>query len=107
MKLTFYKSESAVMPELVDSTSSKKYVYIRQNIVETQRTDDNGESYTYYEYEECKLTKEEYEQYLSEMGSTETLQSVEDLKAENQMLTEQVTMLTECILEMSMIVYDG
>ena len=95
MKLTFYKSESAIKPELLDSTSSKKYVYIRQNIVEMQRTDDSGENYTYYEYEECKLTKEEYEQYLSEMGSTETLQSVEDLKAENQMLTEQVDMLDE------------
>lgn len=95
MKLTFYKSESAIKPELVDSNSSKKYVYIRQNIVEIQRTDDSGENYTYYEYEECKLTKEEYEQYLSEMESTETLQTVENLKAENQMLTEQVDMLDE------------
>lgn len=95
MKLTFYKSESAVKPELIDNTSSKVVTYIRQNIVEKQEIDDVGESYTYYEYDEAKLTIEEYEQYLSEMESTETLQTVENLKAENQMLTEQVDMLDE------------
>lgn len=95
MELKFYKSESAIYPNLVDDTSSKVVTYIRQNIVEKQITNDNGENYTYYEYDEAKLTKEEYEQYLSEMGSTETLQSVENLKAENQMLTEQVDMLDE------------
>lgn len=95
MELKFYKSESAIYPNLVDDTSSKVVTYIRQNIVEKQITNDNGENYTYYEYDEAKLTKEEYEQYLSEMESTETLQTVENLKAENQMLTEQVDMLDE------------
>ena len=35
MNLYFKKSQSSVKPELVDTTSSKKVVYIRQNIVET------------------------------------------------------------------------
>ena len=39
------------------------------------------------------------------MNSTETLESIENLKAENQMLTEQVDMLTACLVEMSEIVY--
>ena len=106
MTLNFYKSESNVKPELLDTTSSKKVVYIRQNVVELEKTDENtGETYTYYEYEEAKLTKEEYEKYKEELSNAKTLESVEILKAENEALTEQVNMLTECILEMSMMLY--
>lgn len=105
MRLTFYKSESAIMPELIDTTSSKRYVYLRQNVVEKQSDDMDGESHTHYEYDEAKLTKEEYEQYQRELGSTETLESIENLKAENVALTEQVDMLTACLLEMSEMVY--
>ena len=99
------KSQSSVYPELLDTTSSKKYVYLRENVIEIESDNTDGETYTYYEYNEAKLTKEEYEQYLKEMGSTETLESIENLKAENQMLTEQVDMLTVCLMEMSEMVY--
>lgn len=105
MKLNYKKSQSSVYPELIDTTSSKKYIYLRQNVVEMQSNNTDGENYTYYEYDEAKLTKEEYEQYLIEMNSTETLESIENIKAENQMLTEQVDMLTACILEMSESLY--
>lgn len=105
MKLNYIKSQSSVCPELIDTTSSKKYVYLRKNVVEVQSEDLNGEIYTTYEYDEAKLTKEEYEQYLMEMNSTETLESIENLKAENQILNEQVDMLTVCLVEMSEIVY--
>ena len=105
MKLNYRKSESSVYPELIDTTSSKKCVYLRKNVVEVQSEDMNGEIYTTYEYEEAKLTKEEYEQYLKEINSTETLESFENLKAVNQMLNEQVDILTACLIEMSEIVY--
>lgn len=105
MKLNYMKSQSSNKPDLVDTTSSKKYVYLRQNVVEKQAENIDGENYTYYEYDEAKLTKEEYEQYLMEMNSTETLESIENIKTENQILTEQVDMLTACLLEMSEIVY--
>ena len=48
MKLEFYKSSSSVKPELIDATSSKKVVYIRQNIVEVQKDDA-----VFYEYDEA------------------------------------------------------
>ena len=68
MKLNFIKSQSSVKPDLVDATSSKTTVYIRQNIVENQRTDEiSGETSTFYEYQEAKLTKEEYQEYLKEL----------------------------------------
>lgn len=100
MKLKFYKSQSSVKPELLDTTSSKKIVYIRQNIIEVQKDDT-----TFYEYDEAKLTKTEYQDYLKELETTDTLEIVENLKAENQTLSEQIDMLTNCILEMSEIIY--
>ena len=100
MNLYFKKSQSTVKPELVDTTSSKKVVYIRQNIVETAIDDT-----TYYEYDEAKLTKAEYAEYLKELEATDTLEIVENLKAENKQLSETVDMLTSCILEMSEMIY--
>ena len=106
MKLNFIKSQSSVKPDLVDTTSSKTTVYIRQNIIENIKTDEMpGEETVFYEYEEAKLTKAEYQEYLKELNGSDTLQTIEDLKAENQNLNEQVTMLTNCLLEVSETVY--
>lgn len=68
MKLNYKKSQSSVKPDLVDTTSSKVVVYLRQNIVENIKTDEmSGEETAFYEYEEAKLTKEEYQEYLKEL----------------------------------------
>ena len=68
MKLNYIKSQSSVKPDLVDTTSSKAVVYLRQNIVENIKTDEmSGEETVFYEYEEAKLTKEEYQEYLKEL----------------------------------------
>ena len=68
MKLNYIKSQSSVKPDLVDTTSSKTTVYIRQNVVENKKTDEmSGKETVFYEYEEAKLTKEEYKEYLKEL----------------------------------------
>ena len=68
MKLNYVKSSSSVKPDLVDTTSSKTTVYIRQNIVENIKTDEmSGKETIFYEYEESKLTKAEYQEYLKEL----------------------------------------
>lgn len=100
MKLNFIKSQSSVKPDLIDTTSSKKNVYIRQNITETQIEDS-----IFYEYEEAKLSKEEYQKYVEEINCETTLESIETLKSENKALIEQIDMLTNCILELSETVY--
>ena len=100
MNLYFKKSQSSVKPELIDTTSSKKVVYIRQNIVETAIDDT-----TYYEYDEAKLTKAEYQEYLKELEASNVSETIENLKAENKQLSKTVDMLTNCILEMSEIIY--
>ena len=106
MKLNYKKSQSSVKPDLVDTTSSKSTVYLRKNIVKIKRTDEmSDEEITFYEYDEAKLTKEEYLEYLKELEATDALQTIEDLKAENESLNEQVTMLTDCLLEVSEMIY--
>ena len=68
MKMNYTKSESTIKPELVDTTSSKTTVYLRKNIIEKERVDEEtGESTPYYEYDETKLTKKEYQEYLKEL----------------------------------------
>ena len=68
MKLNYIKSQSSVKPDLIDTTSSKTTVYIRQNIVENKKTDEmSGKEIVFYEYEEAKLTKAEYKEYLKEL----------------------------------------
>ena len=68
MKLNYVKSQSSVKPDLIDTTSSKVVVYLRQNIVENIKTDKmSGEETVFYDYEEAKLTKAEYQEYLKEL----------------------------------------
>ena len=80
MKMNYTKSESTIKPELVDTTSSKTAVYIRKNIIEKERMDkETGDSTTYYEYEEAKLTKEEYQEYLKELEIIDIQQQRADI----------------------------
>lgn len=68
MKLKYVKSQSSVKPDLIDTTSSKVVVYLRQNIVEVEKTNESDDTPTiFYEYDEAKLTKEEYQEYLKEL----------------------------------------
>lgn len=80
MKLNYIKSQSSVKPDLVDTTSSKVVVYLRQNIVENKKTDEmSGEETVFYEYEEAKLTKEKYQEYLKELEIIDIQQQRADI----------------------------
>ncbi len=80
MDLKFYSSASTVEPELIDDSSSKKVTYIRRNIVSEEQEDSN----ILYTYEECKLSKKDYETYINEellknsAESSEKVASLED-----------------------------
>lgn len=76
MEIQYTKSSSYTLPETIDAHSSKKYVYIRQNII--VKTDVNEEN-PYYEYDEAKLTREEYKQYLSELSVIDIQQQRADI----------------------------
>ena len=80
MKLNYLKSQSSVKPDLVDTNSSKTTVYIRQNIVEKIKTNEmSGEETVFYEYEEAKLTKAEYQEYLKELEIIDIQQQRADI----------------------------
>ena len=80
MKLNYIKSQSSVKPDLVDTTSSKVVVYLRQNIVENIKTDEmSGEETVFYEYKEAKLTKQEYQEYLKELEIIDIQQQRADI----------------------------
>ena len=53
-------------PEEVDLTSSKTKVYLRRNITEVPNTESAG---NHWRMEEAELTREEYEQYISDLQS--------------------------------------
>ena len=59
----WYRSESTVMPEETDLTSSKVYNYVRRNIEEEEREDEEGNIITMYVFEEMKLPKESWGMY--------------------------------------------
>lgn len=78
--MNWYKSESTVRPDELDTTSSKKIVYLRRNIVEKQRESKfDGEMQTYFEYDEAKLTKRKYEEYLKGVALIDIQQQRADI----------------------------
>lgn len=78
--MEWYKSESAVRTDEVDTTSSRTTVYLRRNIVEKQREDEiDGEMHMYFEYDEAKLTKEEYAEYLKGLSIIDIEQQRADI----------------------------
>lgn len=80
MYINYIKSESTVKPELVDTTSSKKYTYLRKDIIETQKVDEiSNETITLYEYQEAKLTKAEYQEYLAKLSIIDIQQQRADI----------------------------
>ena len=66
--LNYIKSYSDERPDDVDFTSSPTTVYIRKNIVEKTITDESGDSRVTYEYDEAKLSRNDYAIYLEEIN---------------------------------------
>lgn len=73
--MNYHKSSGDEYPKLVDITSSPTTVYLRKNIRAVEFTDDmTGETKTEYQYDEAKITKDEYINMLR--NQTEELESV-------------------------------
>ena len=78
--IIYKKTQSAIKPKLIDTTSSRTTVYLRKNIIEKQTIDEmNGESETYYEYDEAKMTQKEYEEYKIQLAILDVRQIRADL----------------------------
>ena len=60
--MEWYDVKSTVRPDDEDITTSKKYNFVRRNIIETTE-ETEGETITVYLYQECKIPKESYGMY--------------------------------------------
>ena len=56
-----YKAEGTTKPEKIDDTSSKNYVYLRENIKTEKRKNEEGKSETVYVWDEKKVRKDVYD----------------------------------------------
>lgn len=66
--------ESMEKPVTTDTTSSKKWAYIRRKIEEHERIDEmTGDIVTYYTFEEMKISKENYPVYELEVQNAANL----------------------------------
>lgn len=66
MNLDFYKSESTVEPDEVDTISSPTTVYIRKNIRQDTVQDVDGNEFTVWKYDEAKVSRQDFEEYRAE-----------------------------------------
>lgn len=65
LNLDYYPSESDTMPDEIDTTSSPTTVYLRRNIRAEERKDvETGETRTVYVYDEAKISRQEYDNYM-------------------------------------------
>ena len=58
--MKFIYSESVDMPLSIDEASSPTTVYVRNDIQELTKEDEDGAIQTYYKYKEAQCTKEEW-----------------------------------------------
>ena len=59
----WYKAESIDKPESIDTTSSKNWVYVRQNIKQESREDEDGKTMMVWVYDEKKVSKDNWDLY--------------------------------------------
>lgn len=102
--MKWVKSESTVMPEIINKESSKTTVYLRRNIKESKCTDKiSGDIMTYYEYEETALTKKEYTEYLKVAEAVNMQQIRADV---DYLLILSGDLEVQCMFEKIKIYYD-
>lgn len=66
LNIDYKQVESDTMPDEIDTMSSPTTVYLRKNIRTEERTDpETGETRTVFVYDEAKMPRQEYVDYLS------------------------------------------
>ena len=77
----WYESSSTTYPSLLDTTSSKIYVYVRKNIRQ-ETIEEEGESKIIYIYDEMKVLKEVYGIFEKELQNDSRLNDIEEVLTE-------------------------
>lgn len=76
MELIYSYSGSSVRP--LEIEICKTTVYLRKDIVEDVRTDDLGNKFTFYTYQEAKMSHDEFNEYTSFLAKQNAINGVND-----------------------------
>ena len=76
MELKYRPSESTVKPSVIQM--GKHSVFVRRNIAENTRTDEQGNSTVYWVYEEACLTPTEFNAYIEYVSAQNAVNGVDD-----------------------------
>lgn len=76
MELNYKPSESTVKPSVIKM--ARRTVFVRRNIVEDIRTDEDGNKTTYWVYEEACLTPADFNAYVEEVSAQNAIAGVDD-----------------------------
>lgn len=77
----WYESSSTAYPSLLDTTSSKVYVYVRKN-VRQETIEEESNSRIIYIYDEMKIPKEVYGIFEKELQNDSRLNDIEEVLTE-------------------------
>ena len=76
MELNYIPSESTVKPSVIQMARST--VFVRRNIVEDVRTDDQGNTTAYWTYEEACLSPSDFNTYVEEVSAQNAINGIND-----------------------------
>lgn len=68
MNIAWHHSEGATKPDEVCLNWSPKNVYLHRNIEQIEKTDEQGNAYLVWAYEEAKLSRADYAIYAAELA---------------------------------------
>lgn len=103
--MKWVESGSFIKPKRIDTTMSKKYVYIRRNIVKQNIEVEwiEGETVPFYTYEETLISHEDYDPIAASLLETQDRTDAnEDAICElSEIFDEAISALEDAICELS------
>ncbi len=76
MNVEYVRVESMVKPETL--TKDVTTVYIRKDITEETRTNEQGETTTFWSYQEAAMSHEEFDKYITLVQAQNAINGVDD-----------------------------
>lgn len=94
-------------PKELDTESSQETVYLRKNITQEARQQENGDEVTFWIYDEAQLTRTEYKEYLelSQIFYTPEMERMKTQMEEEQLVLANISANAEytvCLQELNM-----
>lgn len=80
-------SESSVKP--VEIEIGKHSIFLRKDILEEERTNESGDTITFWVYQEARMTIEEFKEYSSFVEAKNALNGVNDSSNIQQLISGQ------------------